>query len=109
METASSSTFPSRANVIKQLPFSLSKIPPLVSAQDELWSVRLALDLGESIPNAFQRLYRALGRHELAVRPTDAEKPAVRREPIEVGAWHATHAALWGLSGEPCLTAPQPR
>lgn len=102
METASSSTFPTQANLIKQQPYSLSKIPVLATAQDELWSIRLALDLGESVPTAFQRLYRAMGRHENALDTFDEtaqETPVALGAPLDWRAWHGTQAALWSSMG----------
>lgn len=107
MESASSSTLPTQANIIKQLPYSLSKIPPVATAKDELWSIRLALDLGESVPNSFQRLYRAMGRHENALAHSDepvTDPRVVLGEPLDWRAWHGTQAALWDCLGVEAVT-----
>lgn len=79
---------------------------------DELWSIKLRSDLGESVPSAFNRIHRAIGR-DTAIRSTQRDEalsvPA--REGIQIATKapastmlddalvHGVSSVMWGMLG----------
>ncbi|EIW68894.1 hypothetical protein TREMEDRAFT_31441 [Tremella mesenterica DSM 1558] len=88
---------------ISQAPLPASKLSPATSANDELWSIKPALDLGEPIHVALGRVHRALGRYETSIAPSEESKELVPPDELDMAAWHSTQAALWSSLGSNTL------
>ncbi|KAK8861418.1 hypothetical protein IAR55_002237 [Kwoniella newhampshirensis] len=69
---------------------------------DELWSVKAALDMGEPVHVAFRRIHSALGKDLQVEQSTgDQENRGAKQwrtgQKLDMAAWHATQAGLWGM------------
>ncbi|WVF66904.1 hypothetical protein IAT40_001647 [Kwoniella sp. CBS 6097] len=95
---------------IHQNSISGSRLPEGTTPMDQLWSVKPALDLGEPVTIAFRRIHSALGK-EIQVETTtgDEEKSVPKQwrtgQKLDVAAWHATQAGLWGQLGSSTLAS----
>ncbi|WVR03960.1 hypothetical protein IAU60_000959 [Kwoniella sp. DSM 27419] len=93
---------------IQQKPISSSRLPEGITPMDRLWSVKPALDLGEPVHIAFRRIHSALGR-DLETDPpaNDEDRRRAKQwktgEKLDITAWHATQASLWGMLGSGTL------
>lgn len=80
---------------------------------DEFWAIKHRLDLGESVPAAYNRIYRAIGRDEAILDAQRAETAGVPlKEGFEVvtkapvstmlqpGLVHGVQSTMWELLGE---------
>lgn len=79
---------------------------------DELWSIKLRTDLGSSVPLAFNRIHRAIGRdgairsaqrdEALAVPAREGYEAAVSAPAstmVDDALLHGVSSAMWGLLG----------
>nr|XP_031863098.1 uncharacterized protein CI109_001576 [Kwoniella shandongensis]KAA5530170.1 hypothetical protein CI109_001576 [Kwoniella shandongensis] len=93
---------------IHQGPIPTTRLAESSTPMDELWSVKAALDLGEPVHVAFRRVHSALGK-EIQVEQSNGEEE--QRAPkqwrtgqkLDMAAWHATQAGLWGMLGSTVL------
>ncbi|OCF34681.1 hypothetical protein I316_03724 [Kwoniella heveanensis BCC8398] len=103
---SSASAFTASETVrIHRKPISKSRLPEGTTPMDQLWSVKPALDLGEPVPIAFRRIHTALGTGIQVETPLGDEEKSVPKQfrtgqKLDIAAWHATQAGLWGQLGK---------
>nr|XP_018264558.1 uncharacterized protein I303_02728 [Kwoniella dejecticola CBS 10117]OBR86716.1 hypothetical protein I303_02728 [Kwoniella dejecticola CBS 10117] len=107
-ETTAVAFTPAETIRIRQKPIFTNRLPEGQSPMDVLWSVKPALDLGEPVHIAFRRVHLALGK-ELATEghPTEGDKKVSKQwrtgQKLDMAAWNATQAGLWGMLGSDAL------
>ncbi|WVW79989.1 hypothetical protein I302_101962 [Kwoniella bestiolae CBS 10118] len=111
-ETSSVAYAPSETIRIQQKPISNSRVPEGQTPMDQLWSVKPALDLGEPVHIAFRRIHSSLGKELSTELPVTASDEDPQRkvskvwrtgQKLDMAAWNATQAGLWGMLGSNVL------
>ncbi|WWC68778.1 uncharacterized protein I206_102713 [Kwoniella pini CBS 10737] len=108
IEVSSLAFAPSETISIQQKPISSGLLPIGQTPMDVLWSVKPALDLGEPVHIAFQRIHLALGKEiDTESQSADGEKRISKGwktgQKLDMAAWNATQASLWGMLGSDAL------
>ncbi|WWC99167.1 hypothetical protein V866_006062 [Kwoniella sp. B9012] len=107
-ETCSLAFTPSETIRIRQAPISTSRLPEGQTPMDQLWSVKAALDLGEPVHIAFRRIQSSLGKELSTETSTTDEERKISKvwrtgQKLDMAAWNATQAGLWGMLGSSVL------
>lgn len=91
-EVGSAAWAPNEVPRVKGGPLPERKLAKGATPSDELWSINAAVDLGESAPMAYRRLWTALNSEKAG---TEENVPRM----ISMSAWHQAQAGLWGMMG----------